>query len=428
MKFKRALFYFIIPLILLSIVPCLVTKYWDWLSVNSDVLRNIVLILSPILALFIAFWRICIADKQTGISGKNNLDSFFQKGVEMIGAESTRFCIGGIYSLALLSKEHPEQYHLISMKIICSFLNYLGFMNWKGELSSEYSGYNYPLLMQELISFLRSRGETQYLIEEKDGYTIDLKKVDLSKLNFKNVNLKGASLISVQFNHSDLRGSNLCKINADLEDFDLLDHNNNLNRKHSTSFENTRLNDTNLQGSSLRGTVLDGADFSNAILEGAKITSASIKEVNFSGSNLKRADLDNVIGKIDGSIMQGIGEEWYPDFLPYVGPRRASFKKAVLIDASLKNANLMGANFRNANLESANISNANLMGAIFSGSNLKKIEGIGSAKLTDAIYDKRTKFPEVFCPETRGMKEECPNSDEVPCKFICIRNKLADKR
>ena len=414
MKFKQTLPSLVALLVVLGLLYPVV-QYWGWLSekyaVNSNIIRNIVLTISPILALLIALWRIRIADKQTEISEKNNLDSFFQKGVEMVGSQSVGLRIGGIYSLTLLSEKHPDKYHLISMKIICSFLNSLGGAIRQGEYDSRNSKYDCPFLIKELISFVKSRGEIQCRIEKEYGHIVKLRDTDLHNVDLKGVNLGGASLTGVDFRFSDLSDSDLCKVNADLEDFDLLQH-YTLDRAKSTKFENACFKESKLTGASLRGAVLDGADFSNAILEGAKMTNASIEEVNFSKSNLKKANLDNVIGEIDESIMPQIGEEWHTS--PFLRPRRVNFKEAVLIEASLRDSRLVGANFRNANLESANISHANFKGAIFCGSNLKKVEGIDTAILTDAIYDKRTKFPEAFCPKKKGMKEECPKPAKIP--------------
>jgi hypothetical protein len=105
---------------------------------------------------------------------------------------------------------------------------------------------------------------------------------------------------------------------------------------------------------------LAGVDFTNTNLTYAHFKGAIFNNVKFTGANLAKADLEDA--NLTG----------------------ANFTKANLEDANLKGTNLTGANFTKANLKGANLTGANLEGATF-----------------DFIqYDKMTKFPEGFKPET----------------------------
>jgi hypothetical protein len=98
--------------------------------------------------------------------------------------------------------------------------------------------------------------------------------------------------------------------------------------------------------------------FINANLEGVNMEDASLNDINLSGANLKNANLSG---------------------------------------ASLEDSNLSGANLSNANLQGALIWYTNLSGADLSGADLER------AWFEEAVYDKQTRFPSGFNPETERL-------------------------
>ena len=127
------------------------TGIWEWLGVqnggagdtNGTTLRNVGLIAAGFLALFFAFWRSVVADRQARASQQQAeaartqaetartqaevaqrvlLNDRYQQGAEMLGSNDLAVRLGGIYALERLAKEHPREYHVQIMNVVCAFV------------------------------------------------------------------------------------------------------------------------------------------------------------------------------------------------------------------------------------------------------------------------------------------------------------------
>ena len=116
------------------------TMFWDWLSVEesnctiirksgSDIIRNLGLIVAAIIALPLAIWRSIVAERQATASQSQAeiaervlLNERYQKGTEMLGSEVLNVRLSGIYTLARVAREHPEECHTQIMELLCTFV------------------------------------------------------------------------------------------------------------------------------------------------------------------------------------------------------------------------------------------------------------------------------------------------------------------
>jgi uncharacterized protein YjbI with pentapeptide repeats len=134
------------------------------------------------------------------------------------------------------------------------------------------------------------------------------------------LDLSGCILYARDFNHADLRGTNL----------------------QSSLLSDVHFGGANLEGANLEGANLRGANLEDANLEGANLEGAILQWANLQGAGLRGANL-----------------------------QRAHLQDANLQGADLRGADLQGAIFEGANLRGANLQGANLQGADLRGADLQ---------------------------------------------------------
>ena len=132
---------------------------WDWLrsgatenEPNSTTIRNAGIVIAGIFALVFALWRGLVAERQAAASQSQAetaerqaetalrqtetaqrqvdtaqqglLNERYQKGADMLGSGVLAVRLGGIYALQRLAEEHPEQYHVQVMRLLCAFVRH----------------------------------------------------------------------------------------------------------------------------------------------------------------------------------------------------------------------------------------------------------------------------------------------------------------
>ena len=103
--------------------------FWRWLRLDggarveshSTTVRNIGLVVGGFVAVAVAVWRSRVAERQVKASQQSLLNERYQKGAEMLGSDVLSVRLGGIYALRSLTNDHPEQYHLQVMRLLCAF-------------------------------------------------------------------------------------------------------------------------------------------------------------------------------------------------------------------------------------------------------------------------------------------------------------------
>ena len=225
----------------------------------STIIRNFGLLIAAGIALWVAYRRIQVADRQAGTAQLGLLNERYQKGAEMLGSEALPVRLGGIYALRLLAEEHLEEYHIQTMRLFCAFVRH---PNGKAveasemidggsltpdadytdgwEEGGEEAGTSHPQRVREdvqaIIDIMRKRSEKSIALERKAKFVLDLRAA----------NLRYASLADMNLTHAFLLKTNLS--NA---------------RLNSTILSGAVFYKADLSAANLTSTDLSGAQFSN---------------------------------------------------------------------------------------------------------------------------------------------------------------------
>ena len=167
-------------------------------------LRNIAVLLGGVAALAFAIWRSVVAQKQLDVAQRGLLNDRYQKGAEMLGNNSSLAVrLGGINALRNLAGEHPKQYHIQVMTLLCAFVRHPP----SGEeippdddtqAAMDMIGYRQPVLIK---------------LEEEDGFVPNLSRALLYSVNLTGANLSGANLTGAKLSGANLTGAVLSSTN-----------------------------------------------------------------------------------------------------------------------------------------------------------------------------------------------------------------------
>ena len=212
--------------------------YWEELRGDreslSTTVRNVGVVIGGVIAILLAVWRSTVGEKQTETTQRGLLNERYQKGAEMLGNKVLAVRLGGIYALARLAREDPEDYHVQIMSLLCAFvrhppkekkenqdtaahhLNDVGsgglrrFHPKPNEVSAD------VLVVMKVV---RERSAAQIETEKDEKYRLALSGTNLFKVALFKADLSDAYLIETNLNwailsHADLTGANLS--NADM--------------------------------------------------------------------------------------------------------------------------------------------------------------------------------------------------------------------
>ena len=103
-------------------------RFWEELGDDEESLsttvRNLGLVIAGAIALPLAIWRSIVAQRQASTAQRDLLNQRYQQGAEMLGSEVLTVRLGGIYALQRLAEEHPKQYHIQIMRLLCAFMRH----------------------------------------------------------------------------------------------------------------------------------------------------------------------------------------------------------------------------------------------------------------------------------------------------------------
>ena len=241
--------------------------FWGWLSAGesgSTTIRNLVLVIAATAALPLAIWRSKVAERQAATAQRQSetaqrqsetaqrqsetaqrslLNERYQKGAEMLGSKVLSVRLGGIYALARLAREHPGDYHVQILSLLCAFV--------RNPPEAKESDTELREDVREVMMAVCARSEAQIQIEKRKYRPLDLSDADLKGLDLFNATLKNL-----------LAG----------------------------------MKTANLEGAVLTGTNLKGAKLTSANLKGADLRGANLTDTILANTNLTRADLTNCKG------------------------------------------------------------------------------------------------------------------------------------
>ena len=116
--------------VVLAIGVYLSWRFWDDLQGGpeslSTTVRNLGLVIGGVIAILLAVWRSIseMGSSQADTAQRSLLSNErYQKGaIEMLGNNVLSVRLGGVYALRRLAEEHPEQYHVQTMRLLCAFV------------------------------------------------------------------------------------------------------------------------------------------------------------------------------------------------------------------------------------------------------------------------------------------------------------------
>ena len=117
----------------LTAVALLVVVVAIWIRSSDDFsdIRDYGLLIAAIVAFPLGFWRSRVAERQAAAARRqvetaqqSLLNERYQQGAEMLASDVLAVRLGGIYALQRLAEEHPENYHIQNMQLLCAFVRH----------------------------------------------------------------------------------------------------------------------------------------------------------------------------------------------------------------------------------------------------------------------------------------------------------------
>ena len=266
----------------------LTVRFWDWLSVGaspSETIRNLGFIVAGSIALPIAIWRGIVADRQaraariqsetslrqTETAQRSLLNERYQKGAEMLGGEVLSTRLAGIYALRRLAEEHPEQYHVQAMELLCAFARHpakdaqveADLEEFDDDEDGKSGQRRLRADVEGAIRVIAFRGDEGIALERREDYRLYLRNAKLSYLENRDAQLARAWLSNADLSHSNLRRGDFT----------------------GARLRNANLSDAKLWNATLRGANLRDADLRGADLTGADLSNLDMSEVDFQSSS-----------------------------------------------------------------------------------------------------------------------------------------------
>ena len=261
----------------------------------SSTVRNLGLVIGAVVAALLAVWRSRVAERQADAAHRqvesahsqveaahrqveaaqqDLLNERYQKGTEMLGSGVLAVRLGGIYALQRLANEHPPEYHVQIMRLLCAFIRNptaegignAGRANDEvGETleAHEDGGGARPRQdVEAAMEAIATRSKIGIGLERESKFQLDLRGAKLGDLNLMN------------FEHVDLSWANLS--GADLSRLNLRPH-TDMSWIHAVS---VNLSSACLVDVNLSVTRFWGADLSGALLQGANLSGAAFSDLD----------------------------------------------------------------------------------------------------------------------------------------------------
>ena len=204
----------------------------------------------------------------------------------MLGSDVLSVRLGGIYALQRLAQEHPKEYHVQVLGLLCAFVRHPkedeGYQRMLAEKNADPKTFSFLREdVQAVMDWIGSRGEAQIAIEKDAKFELDLKGADLVHGQFINANLSGAML----------QGANLS--NANISATDLSGAYVNHAILKGATLTDVDLTDARFQGIDLSDSRMFRVIMPQASLYQANLSGANLQEVNLTGAHIQYSDLSN---------------------------------------------------------------------------------------------------------------------------------------
>ena len=198
----------ILVMLIALILLIAVVAIWIVSSAGLEAIRDYGLLIAAIFAFPLGFWRSRVAELQADAAQQTLLNERYQRGAEMLGSDLLAVRLGGIYGLQRLAEEHPGQYHIQIMELLCAFVRY----PTGGERREE--GQDTVEDVQIAVRAIGTRSRTGIELERKSDFRLDLFRANLAGASLLDADLGRAKLIGANLAGASLARANLCQ--ADL--------------------------------------------------------------------------------------------------------------------------------------------------------------------------------------------------------------------
>ena len=392
----------VVVVIVLVVGGVLSSVFWGWLrsgtetpESNSATFRNVSLLIGAAIALVFAVWRSWVAERQATTAqhqaetaDRGLLNDRYQKAADMLGSSVITARLGGIYALQGLAEQHPELYHVQTLRLLCAFLRNPPVDGEGGNGQTDSAEKDLREDLQIAVWAISTCHAKYSSLEDANEYLLNLGRVD-----FRYANLSGANLSSAILTHANLSSSHLIRANLNSARLDLANLcGANLSGATMVAAKmwHTKAAGANLWQANLSNANLVGVDLSNSHLQQAVLYNALLNGVDLTGADLERVNLSNA--KFVSSPVLAHTEAAHAN-LSGANLQQGDLRRSTLDGADLSSTGLIEADLTEASLRRANLSHAYLRGADFSGADLT------DANLSGAHLSFEGQFP------AKGLKQ-----------------------
>lgn len=258
---KGTVLFTVFALLVLAVGGGLAAHFWTELQGTGDnadnlstTIRNVMLMIGAFLALPLAIWRGWVAERQVKATNESVsaaheaiANQRFQAAAQMLDNEVNGVRLGAIDTLVALANEDPERYYVQSTQLLASFM--------RNPFSTDYDAIarisrgEGELIREDVnaaLEFIGSRTAEELLLEQREGFRVNLDGVDLSGLDLRELNLAQVTMQAARLVDSHFENTNFA--DADLS--------------------SAVLRESYLRGTVFRGTKLSGTNFTGWMLDG----------------------------------------------------------------------------------------------------------------------------------------------------------------
>ena len=148
------------------------------------------------------------------------LNERYQQGAEMLGSNVLAVRLGGIYALQRLAKEHPQQYHIQIMQILCAYARQPTRDECEAaDDAKPDAGTELRQDVQSVMTAISTCHARQLELERGAEFRLDLRQAQLPHAYLIDANLSGANLSDANLQSASLWIADLSRTN--LSDADL---------------------------------------------------------------------------------------------------------------------------------------------------------------------------------------------------------------
>ena len=162
--------------------------------------------------MILAVWRSIVGERrantarlQADTTQFSALNDRYERATQSLGSDVLWVRLGGIYALQRLAEEHPLQYHVQVMQLLCAFVRRpiaiaATVPSTVGPLRDD---------IQNAMTAIGRRDERRIELERLSAFQLDLRSADLRRVLLRGANLSNANLDNANLSEAILIGADL---------------------------------------------------------------------------------------------------------------------------------------------------------------------------------------------------------------------------